>query len=133
MSSPAYVRWAWDNIHAGMAESGRTDHRLVVYVDVKVNPDGEMARAAVRWSLAKRLPWVDAQLSAAGIAEEVYGFVGEHGAAGMAERMPEACVDALSAAGTPLQATATLRRLVEAGANSIVFQPLDGDPDCLDE
>jgi len=133
MSSPAYVRWALNHIHAGMAQSGRTNHHLVVYIDVKVNPDRDMARAAVRRSLAARLPWVDAQLNALGIAEEVATFIQAHGVDGAFERMPEAWVDAFSAAGTPEQVTAALQRLMEAGANSIVFQPLDGDLDCLDE
>jgi len=133
MSSPAYVRWALDHIHTGMAESGRTDHRLVVYVDVKVNPDGEMARAAMRRTLAEWLPWADSQLNALGIAEEVSAFIQAHGAAGVSERMPDAWLDAFSAAGTPDQVTNALQRLTEAGANSIVFQPRNGDPDCLDE
>src|SRR5512136_97351 len=33
MSSPAYVRWAREHIQAGMAEAGRTRHRVVVYLD----------------------------------------------------------------------------------------------------
>jgi len=133
MSSPAYVRWALNYIHAGMAESGRTHHRLVVYVDVKVNPDGDMARAAVRRSLAARLPWVDAQLNALGIGEEVATFIKTYGFDEVVERMPDAWVDAFSAAGTPEQVTDALQCLMEAGANSIVFQPLDGDPTCLNE
>ncbi len=47
--------------------------------------------------------------------------------------MPEAWVDAFSAAGTPEQAAQAIQRLAEAGADSVVFQPLNGDPDCLDE
>lgn len=133
MSSPAYIRWALDHIQTGMAESGRTDHRLVVYVDVKVNPDGEMARAAMRRTLAEWLPWADSQLNALGIADEVSAFIQAHGAAAVSERMPDAWVDAFSAAGTPEQVINVLQRLEEAGANSIVFQPLNGDPNCLDE
>ncbi len=71
MSSPEYVGWAWDHIRAGMAESGRNRYQMVVYVDVKVNPDAELARAALRRTLAGRLPWVDAQVNALGIADEV--------------------------------------------------------------
>jgi alkanesulfonate monooxygenase SsuD/methylene tetrahydromethanopterin reductase-like flavin-dependent oxidoreductase (luciferase family) len=47
--------------------------------------------------------------------------------------MPEAWIDDLAAAGTPEQAAASIRRLAEAGANSVLLQPMDGDPDCLDE
>jgi alkanesulfonate monooxygenase SsuD/methylene tetrahydromethanopterin reductase-like flavin-dependent oxidoreductase (luciferase family) len=133
MSSPAYVQWACEQIRAGMAESGRTQHRVVVYYDVKVSSDGADARAATRRSLASRLPWVDAHLNTMGIAAEVAALIETHGANGIAEHIPDAWLDAFAAAGTPEQAQASIQRLFAAGADSVVFQPLDGDPDCLDE
>jgi 5,10-methylenetetrahydromethanopterin reductase len=133
MSSPAYVRWALKHIHAGMAESGRIHHRVVVYLDVKVNTNAEPARAAVRKFLAARLPWVDAQMNALGIAKEVSALIQTHGIKGVAQQMPDEWVDAFSAAGTPEQVANAVQRLIDAGANSVVFQPLDGDPACLDE
>jgi len=133
MSPPAYVRWAFKHIRAGMAETGRTQHRLVVYVNVKVSHDGKSARAAVRRLLAAQMPWFDVHLNLLGIAEEVAAFIEAHGVEGVAERMPDAWLDAFAAAGTPEQVTDALQRLAEAGADSIVFQPLNGDPACLDE
>jgi len=133
MSSPAYVRWALEHIHTGMAEIGRTHHRVVVYFDVKVNPNGEAARAAMRQSLASRLPWADVQVSTLGMAEEVEAFIEAHGREGVAQRMPDKWVDAFSAAGTPEQVVDSIQRLIVAGADSVVFQPLDGDPTCLEE
>jgi alkanesulfonate monooxygenase SsuD/methylene tetrahydromethanopterin reductase-like flavin-dependent oxidoreductase (luciferase family) len=133
MSSPSYVRWAQGHIRAGMAEVGRTRHRLVVYLDVKVNRDGSVARAAMRRSLAARLPWADVQLNALGIAAEVAAFIEAHGIDGLVRQMPDEWVDAFSAAGTPEQAADAIQRLIAAGADSVVFQPLDGDPTCLDE
>jgi len=133
MSSPAYVRWAWGHIRAGMAEAGRLRHRLVVYLDVKVNSDGGVARAAMRRLLAARLPWADVQLTALGIEAEVAAFIQAHGFDGVERQMPDEWVDAFSAAGTPDQAADAIQRLIAAGADSVVFQPLDGDPACLDE
>jgi alkanesulfonate monooxygenase SsuD/methylene tetrahydromethanopterin reductase-like flavin-dependent oxidoreductase (luciferase family) len=133
MSSPAYVRWAWEHISAGMAEAGRADHRLVVYLDVKVSPDGEGARAALRQTMAGRLPWADAQVDALGIAAELAELTAAHGAGGIAPHIPDAWVDALGAAGTPEQALGSIRRMIDAGADSVVLQPLEGDVDCLDE
>jgi alkanesulfonate monooxygenase SsuD/methylene tetrahydromethanopterin reductase-like flavin-dependent oxidoreductase (luciferase family) len=133
MSSPAYVRWARGHIRAGMAEASRTRHRTVVYLDVKVSPDGVAARAAARRALADRLPWADAQTDALGITEEVAALVRAHGAGGMAEHMPDEWLDALTAAGTPEQAAAAVQRVIAAGADSVVFQPLDGDAACLEE
>jgi 5,10-methylenetetrahydromethanopterin reductase len=133
MSSPAYVRWAREQIRAGMAEVGRAHHRVVVYLDVKVNRDGAAARAATRRALAARLPWADVQLNALGIEVEVAAFIQAHGVDGVAQRMPDAWLDAFSAAGTPEHVADNIQHLMDAGADSIVFQPLNGDPDCLDE
>ena len=133
MSSPAYVRWAREQIQAGMLEAGREQQRVVVYFDVKVGPDGGAARAAARRSLASRLPWADVHLDALGIGAQVAAFVAAHGQTGVAEHMPDEWLDAFCAAGTPDQVAASLQRVFAAGADSVVFQPLDGDPDCLDE
>ena len=135
MSSPTYVRWALEHIRAGMVVAGRTHHRVVVYFDVKVNPDGESARAAVRRSLASRLPWADIQVNALGIADEVAAFIQAHGREreAVAREMPDEWLDAFSAAGTPEQVMDSVQRLISAGADSVIFQPLDGDPACLEE
>jgi 5,10-methylenetetrahydromethanopterin reductase len=133
MSSPAYLRWAREHIQAGMAEAGHSQHKVAVYLDVKVNPDGESARAAMRRALAARRPWADVQLEALGIAEEAATFVQERTTDEVARQMPDEWLDALSAAGTPDQVGMGIERLVAAGADSVIFQPLNGDPDCLDE
>lgn len=133
MSSPAYIRWAREQIQAGMIEAGRQDHRVTVYFDVKVGIDGNAARAAARRSLAARLPWADVQLEALGITEEVEVFLRAHDQDGMAQHMPDEWLDAFSAAGTPEQAVTGIQHLLDAGADSVVFQPLDGDADCLEE
>lgn len=133
MSSPAYVAWAREHVQAGMAAAGRSDHRMVVFLDVKVNEDGYAARTAMRRCLAARWPWADVHMNALGIAADAAALVAAHGVAGLAARMPDAWVDAFAAAGTPDQVAAAIPRWFAAGADSVVFQPLDGDPDCLDE
>jgi len=134
ISSPAYIRWALSHIHAGMVETGRTYHRVAVFLDVKVNPDRKLARFAVRRSLAARLPWRDAQTDALGITSEVARFVQAHHTIDeAAQEMPDEWVDAFSVAGTPEQVANSIPRWIEAGADSIVLQPLSGDLDCLEE
>ncbi len=133
MSSPAYVSWALEHVRAGMAEVGRKDHRLVVYLDVKVNNEGETARAAARRTLAGRLPWADVQMNALGISDEVTALTQAHDAEQITQHIPDEWLDVLCAAGTPEQVTETIQHIIAAGADSIVLQPLDGDPDCLDE
>ena len=133
MSSPAYIRWAQGHIRAGMAEAGRTQHRIVVYLDVKVNPDGALARAAARQSLAEWLPWVDVHTDTLGITEEVTAFIQRHGVEGIAQHMPDEWLDAMTAAGTPDQAAEAIQRVITTGVDSVVLQPLNGDPACLEE
>jgi 5,10-methylenetetrahydromethanopterin reductase len=134
MSSPAYVRWALGHIRAGMAEAGRSHQRVVVSVDIKVNPDGAAARAAMRECLAERLPWADVHVAKSGIAaEEMEAFISAHGVDGTAQDLPDAWVDLFSAAGTPEQAAAAVRRWFETGVDTVVLQPMNGDAECLDE
>lgn len=133
MSSPEYVRWAVNHIRSGMVKDGRSEHRVSVYLDVKVNPDGETARAATRRSLASRVPWKDVQVNALGITEEVAAFIKAYGVEGVATHMPDAWLDAFAATGTPEQAAACIWRLLDAGVDAVIFRPLDGDPDCLGE
>lgn len=133
MSSPAYIHWVWDQIHAGMAETGRSEHRLVVFLDVKVHPDGAGARQATRRALAARLPWADVQVQTEGITADVAGLSEAHDRDGIARHMPDSWVDAFTAAGTPDQVIDSIQRVIAAGTDSVVFQPLNGDPSCLDE
>jgi len=132
-SSPAYIRWALEHIRAGMAQTGRSQQRVAVYLDVKVNEDGEAARAAMRRMLVERLPWSDVQMNALGIGAQVEALLQAHGAAGMAQHIPDEWVDALTAAGTPQQTAGAVRRWLDSGIDELIFEPLNGDPDCLDE
>ena len=133
-SSPEYIRWAVEQIHAGMAESGRTDHRVAVYLDVKVNPDRQAARAAARRALAERVPWDDVKLDALGIRAEVEDFLHiNRNVEEIARNLPDAWVDAFTAAGAPDEVAEGIRRRFAAGADAVIFQPLNGDPECLGE
>jgi 5,10-methylenetetrahydromethanopterin reductase len=133
MASPAYVRWARAQVAAGMAEANRTQNRTVVYVFCKANPDGKAARSLARQALATRLVWASAHLSPLGIAAEAKKLAQDKGVDGAARAMPDEWVDQLSASGTPEQCAAALSRLAEAGADSIVLLPIDGDPAAMDE
>lgn len=133
MSSPSYARWAWEHIRAGMAEGLRSQHRVVAYLDVKVSLDGKTARDAARRALAARLPWADVQIAESGIGAEVAAFLKTHTRAELGQMMPDTWLDTFTASGTPEQVRASIERLIAAGVDSVIFQPLDGDPMCLDE
>ncbi len=135
MSAPAYVRWAREQIAIGLRERdpGLQPHRVVVYAEAKVSPDGKTARDVVRRSFAARFgTWAEVHLKALGVWDEAQALHERYGVE-MASRMPEAWIDELSVSGTPDQAAATLGRLADAGAGAIILQPLDGDPDCFEE
>jgi alkanesulfonate monooxygenase SsuD/methylene tetrahydromethanopterin reductase-like flavin-dependent oxidoreductase (luciferase family) len=134
MSSPEYIRKAIETVRAGSEEAGRTRPRVAVYLDTKVGKDGGQARAAAKRALVARLPWDAAQMEGAGLADEVTSFVQTFTDPEEAMRhFPEAWVDAFAAAGTPEQTRASIRRWFAAGADTVILQPLNGDPDCLEE
>lgn len=133
MSSPAYVRWSVGHIRAGMAEAGRTSHRVVAYLDVKVSADGKAARDAARRALAERMPWADSQVNALGIAGEYAALDLGRGVEAVTEQIPDAWVNEFCATGTPEETLAAIERVAQAGVDSVVLQPLNGDPDGLEE
>ncbi len=133
MASPAYVRWARELIKVGMGDSGRAENDLIVFAHAKVNPDGVAARKPIRSVLSETLSWARPHLEPLGIADEAAALLDTYGAEEAAARIPEAWLDEISVSGTPEQAAATIQRLGEAGANSVVLLPSKGDPDGLDE
>lgn len=131
-SSPAYVKWAVRHVNAGKAAAGRDAHRVVTYVETKVSEDATAARAAARRSLATWWPWADVHMEALGITAAAEALVANHGER-WPEHIPDAWLDELTAAGTPDQAMTLIERLVEAGSDSVILQPLRNDASCLDE
>src|SRR6185436_8475162 len=96
------------------------------------SPDGVSTRNVIRQVIAPRFSWTRVHLQPLGIADEANALVDQYGVEGAAERMPESWLDELTVSGTPEQAAASITRLAEAGADSIILQPQDGDPGCLD-
>jgi 5,10-methylenetetrahydromethanopterin reductase len=129
LASPNYVQWARENVEAGCARAGRAleDHTFVVYVVVSVDNDGEVARRAVRRTLAEYLgvggPNYLTRLG--GIPDETVRRMGEVYQSGELpmDLVTDDIVDRLAVAGTPAECEQGIRRLVEAGADQIVFFP----------
>ena len=134
MSSPAYVRWSREQIAAGMKTSGRTKNQVVVFAHGKVGvgADATRVRTEMRQVIAGRFSWTRTHLTPLGIADEAQALLSQYGVEGAAERMPESWVDELAVTGTPEQAAAAIHRLAEAGADSIILQPLPNEPEGLD-
>jgi alkanesulfonate monooxygenase SsuD/methylene tetrahydromethanopterin reductase-like flavin-dependent oxidoreductase (luciferase family) len=83
----------------------------------------EAARAVLRPTLARTLPHLSSQLEPAGLQDEVVQVLDEYGAAGFAAAMPARWLDLLTVSGTLQDCIASVRRFIEAGADSIVFVP----------
>lgn len=129
LAGPDYVRWAREHIATGQARGplhGRP-HQLVVYVVISVNDDGAKARDAVHRTLAEYAGVGGAnQLTRqAGIAEDRLQEMNRIYRSGRLplELVDDDMVDRLAVAGTPEQCERGIRKLIEAGADQIVFFP----------
>ena len=132
-SSIAYIEWVKNHIRQGMEQSGKNEHHLVVYLAVKVNPDGEKARKAMREWFARQLKFCDIQLEILGIENDVHQLLNHCSEEELPDQIPDEWIDQLAVAGTPEQVAEGIQHWMDAGVDSLVFQPLDGDADCLDE
>lgn len=124
MSSPDYVRYA-------RTQMANADKHVVVYVQARVDTDGQATRQVIRPGLLEGLGWAEPQLRAAGLYEESRALLGKSPTEA-ARSIPDSWLDLLTASGTPEQAAHSIRALANAGATSVVLQPQSGSPECLD-
>ena len=136
LASPAYIRWAREQIQQGQNEAGRTDepHSITVYMLCIVDGDGKAARQRMR-------PWVADILSYGqpdyirplGIEAEVNAMIQNGGRARLQADMPDEWIEQMSIVGTPQECADSIRRLHAAGAESVVLVPEHKGIDGLDE
>jgi alkanesulfonate monooxygenase SsuD/methylene tetrahydromethanopterin reductase-like flavin-dependent oxidoreductase (luciferase family) len=133
MSSPQYIRWARERIAEGQARAsgapGRARHLLPTLAFCSVAEDGDVARDRLRPVLAFYLSLLEtgvgrAYSDAVGVTEDVVELARRGGAALVAEQMPDEWLDAFAVVGTPQECVASIRRLLDAGADSVVLMPL---------
>jgi alkanesulfonate monooxygenase SsuD/methylene tetrahydromethanopterin reductase-like flavin-dependent oxidoreductase (luciferase family) len=121
-----YVRWARALVAQGQADAGRSGepHRMPVFVLFCVDRDPARARAEIAPVMAAFLALMPR--TALG---DVYGLTEQlvELAAGGPERvlegMPEQWVADLCVAGDPEECAAQIRRLLDAGGDSVVIFP----------
>lgn len=137
LSTPGYVRWAREQIDAGRAKAGRTDpHRITVYALLVHDQDAAAARGAVRAEIARflRAGGLGTQLGMAGIAEQADALVAAHADdEALAAALPEEWIDQLAVAGDAEDCVRAVRGLREAGADAVVFVPVDDVAGGLDQ
>ncbi|MBK8023844.1 MAG: LLM class flavin-dependent oxidoreductase [Chloroflexi bacterium] len=124
LSSPAYVRWARQEIRVGQQEARREDqpHRVTVYALLAVDDDAAAARTRMRKRIA---PWLvygqEDYTRALGIEAEVNEMRMNGGVARLEAEMKDDWIDQMAAVGTASDCAASVQRLAEAGADSVVL------------
>lgn len=132
-----YIKWARERIDEGRTRAGRDDeHGLTVFAICAVNEDGAAAKRQARRTLAfyKAAGGRNALTDVAGISDELMDMVARGGADTVEAEMPDRWVEELTVAGTPEEVAAKIRRLYEAGADSVaLFPSLGSDVDDMIE
>ena len=126
-ASPAYVRWAREQIAAGAAGAGRTGHhRVTSFAIFSVDADGHKAREAARPSVAFYLAAGGANTltDAYGISAELTDMIARGGHHLVEKEMPERWVADLAIAGDPAECVAGIRAHLAAGADSVALFPM---------
>jgi 5,10-methylenetetrahydromethanopterin reductase len=122
LASPAYVSWARAQVTAGAVQAGRSaPHRLVTYTLFSVDRDREVARNAVRDSIAFYLAAMpnSALTQVYGIRDEVNELLAIGGAEAIAKEMPDSWIDDLAVAGDPEECAHKIQVLIDAGSDSL--------------
>lgn len=130
LSMPAYVRWARERAAEGAREAGRTGPRgLAAFAFFAVDPDGERARDELRPSVAFYLAagGRNALTDAYGISDELEEMLAAGGADAVEREMPEQWLEDLAVAGDPDECAEKIRRLLDAGADSVVLFPMPSE------
>lgn len=122
-ASPAYVKWAREQIARGQAESGsKAHHRLTVFVMAYLGEDMAKAYEAAKARVVAAIyrERIDAQLEPMGILEQA---VEMRGRKALEAEIPEAWVNELAIVGGRESAAKAIRRYIDAGVDSLVLVP----------
>ncbi len=126
-SSPAYVKWAREQIGSGQAEAGRSgDHRLTVFAFTDLAATTAEARQRLRPFVAAALASgnIDSQVEPLGFLPALRELRATGDATDLQQEMPDAWIDQLTLAGTPDDIQGGIAGLFDAGVDSVVLVPL---------
>jgi 5,10-methylenetetrahydromethanopterin reductase len=130
LSTPAYIRWARERSAEGAREAGRSAPRaLSTFAFFSVDRDGARAKRDVRESVAFYLAagGRNALTDAYGISDELEAMLESGGADAVAREMPAEWLDDLAVAGEPDECAEKIRRLLDAGADTVALFPMPSE------
>ena len=126
-AAPAYVAWARDQIAMGQQQGNRSQpHRLTVFAFICFDSPTAAAREQLRPLIASAIAVdkINAQIAPMGILPQVREFMENGGKSRLQTDLPADWIDQLAIVGTPEECVLAIRRLVDAGANTVVLVPL---------
>jgi 5,10-methylenetetrahydromethanopterin reductase len=131
LSSAAYIGWLRERVAEGQAASTVREHRVVTFALYGVDADSREAKRRLRETAAFYLAMPsNALFEAYGISEELAEMQARGGAeaAALIEReMPDQWMEDLVVAGDPDECAAKIRRLIDAGSDSVALFPVPVD------
>lgn len=136
LTSPAYVRWAREQIAAGQAEAGRTGepHRITAYMLCDLDEDATAARNRLRATAADWLQWGQENYTRPlGIDAEIKALLAAGGVEKLTTELPDEWLNQMTIVGTPAEGAAAVRALVDAGVDSVVIVTPDEKVDILSQ
>ncbi|MBZ0315850.1 MAG: LLM class flavin-dependent oxidoreductase [Anaerolineae bacterium] len=125
--SPAYIRWAREQIEIGRQAEGRTEHHhITLYIYWSMDEDENVTEGRVRERVAANMAGghKDPYQEALGIVDDVKALLMAGGVDALRDKMPIEWLHDLAVYGTPETCARTLDNLAAAGADSITLVPL---------
>jgi 5,10-methylenetetrahydromethanopterin reductase len=130
LSTPAYIGWARERAAEGARDAGRSGPRVLsTFAFFSVDRDGGRAKRDVRESIAFYLAagGRNALTDAYGISDELEAMLESGGADAVAREMPAQWLEDLAIAGEPDECAEKIRRLLDAGADSVALFPVPSE------
>jgi len=128
LAGPRYLQSAREAIGAGMRTGGRSEHLLPTFALASVDKDGKAAKEAMRPVLGYFLHALGAHnglTAPCGYNDRIGELIAGGGPEQVAAELPEEWIDELTLSGDPDEVTERIRRLIDAGATSVLVSPVN--------
>ena len=130
LASPQYITWARERIASGQARANRSDrHPFTAFAMFSVSRDSRSAKQAIRQAVAFYLSAMpdNAMTDVYGIKEQAVELTKKGSLEAVARELPDQWVEDLAIAGEPDECAAGIRRLLDAGADSVALFPVPAE------